>query len=209
MSNKLYVIVEGDGELSAVPLLLRRLLYEKFERYDFSTISPINARGRGNLTRDGGLERLLEYTRRQPDCDGVLVLFDAEKDDVDCPPRIAYVFAERAAALGLPFPVSIVCAVCEYESWFLYSDTIADEYFTAVYPDNPDEECSAKGWINRHLRTQATYRETIDQTDMSQLLELDELHDKSRSFRRLVDALTELLMAIDGGMKAVTPIADE
>ena len=114
----------------------------------------------------------------------------------------------RAAALGLPFPVSIVCAVCEYESWFLYSDAIADEYFTEVYPYNPDDECSAKGWINRHLRDQASYRETIDQTNMSQLLELDDLFDKSRSFRRLVDALTELITAIDDGMTPVTPIAE-
>lgn len=72
----IFLIVEGPGEMEAVPLLVRRLLYEHLYRFDLSIKSPYIAKGNGNLTRSGGIERFLEVARRasNPLCRGMLVL---------------------------------------------------------------------------------------------------------------------------------------
>lgn len=42
-------IVEGDGEVTALPSLLRRLLYEEFMVYDWQILHPKNAHGCGRF----------------------------------------------------------------------------------------------------------------------------------------------------------------
>jgi hypothetical protein len=209
--NKIYLIVEGIGEEKAAPLLLRRILHEKLERYEFSLARPFVAKGKGNLTVSDGLENYLENARAEADCAALLILLDAEKEDVACPPRLAKALAERASRLGLPFPVVIVIAVCEYESWFLANiENIAPKYFEnkqlIKYEGNPEEECSAKGWLERQMPKGRIYKETIDQEKMSQLINIDKTDEACRSFKRLVAALGELLKAVDEGKTSVTPL---
>lgn len=141
---RLVAIVEGDGEETAVPLLLRRILHEIHHRYDFQ-IEPINAHG--NTTLVTSLERFLEHTRRKPDCRGVLILLDAETL-ATCSRDLAYQLAQRAQKLGLPFPVAVVCATCEYESWFL-ADLENLKSRLPLKPDaaftgDPEQKCNAK-----------------------------------------------------------------
>jgi hypothetical protein len=205
--TKIHILVEGDGEVAAAKLLVRRILFEKHERYEFQ-LETYNASGRGNLTTDKGLEFFLNRLRRDKDCGAVLILLDAEKEDVACPPRLAKSFAEQSQKLNLPFPVVVVVAVCEYESWFLANlESIAPKYgIEAKYEGNPEEECSAKGWLERQMPKDQKYRETVDQEKMSQLMNIEKTYEACRSFKRLVDALGELLKAIDEGKTSVTPL---
>lgn len=73
---KLVPIVEGDGEVEALPLLLRHLFSEVYQTYDFEIAKPKNAHGCGSLTTFNGIERFVEYALIEPDCDVVLVLID-------------------------------------------------------------------------------------------------------------------------------------
>jgi hypothetical protein len=212
--NKLYLIVEGDGEEVAAPKLVRRILHEYFEYYDDMPIESHNANGKFQLTvtKEGlGIERYLEFARLEPTCAAVLVLVDAEKEDVDCPPRLAKEFAERSRRLGLPFPVAVVVSVCEYESWFLANlGSIAPKYFNGglptEYEGNPEEQCSAKGWISRQMPDGKIYKETTHQEKMSFDININKTYEACRSFKRLVDALGELLKAIDENKNIVTPL---
>lgn len=204
----LYIVVEGHGEVKAAPLLVRRILAERFARFDFS-IKATRALGRGDLTRQGGIEYFLEFARRDSECSATLLLIDAEKSDVACPPSLALTLADRARVLNLPFPVAIVCAVCEYESWFLANlEWIRPEYLRedAEFTDDPETECSAKGWLSRHMRDGLNYKETVDQVKMTARLNLDHSYQHLRSFRRMVDAVGELLAAIEAQTTAVTPM---
>ncbi|MDX2139336.1 MAG: hypothetical protein SF123_14725 [Chloroflexota bacterium] len=112
MSDYIGLIVEGDGEATAAPLLVRRILHEQLQRYNLN-LKAFDAHGQGNLTTPGGLERFLELLRRNRDCRAVLVLLDAEDDHVDCPITFARALAVRAQSLQLDKPIAIVCAVCE------------------------------------------------------------------------------------------------
>ncbi len=203
-------IVEGPGEVEAVPALLWKLLVE-MGRYDIQIEIPQNAHGCGNLTKPGGIERFVQNAWTKRDCGAVLVLVDADKK---CPVRMAADFTRRVLALGVRFPVVIVIAKCEYETWFLASlETVAGTPLDGgyglpvglVYPDEVENRVGAKGWITRQLPDERIYKETIHQASMTRLLDPERVRQKSRSFRRLCHALEQAVEAIGQGLAIVTP----
>jgi hypothetical protein len=214
--NKFYSIVEGQGDVEALPLLLKKIFAEEFigiHKFKYNFAIPYDAKGKGNLTIEEagkGIERFLEIARLESDCAGVLVLIDADKEDVKCPPKLAKNLAERSRKLGLPFPVAIVVAVCEYESWLLANiENIDSKYFESPapisYEGNPEEECSAKGWLKRHMPQDFPYQETTHQAKMSASIDITATFQRCRSFERLVHAIEELLHAVDEGKNIVSP----
>lgn len=206
---KLVPIVEGDGEKTAVPLLLRKILYSEINRYDIQVSQAKNANGRGNLTKEGGLERFIKYAWKEPDCGAIVVLLDAENE---CPEYIAKDFFFRIEAMGVLFPVVIVVAKRMYETWFIASiSSIAghsDLPLALTPPDDAEEVRNAKRWIEQHFPAGRAYKETQDQEELTNLLDVT-LARSSRSFRRLLHAIDEAVDAIDTGKKIVTPHFDK
>ncbi len=199
MSNALYLIVEGHGEQEATPVLIRRLLIEQYQRYDFPTIRASKATSNAEIIMPGGVERYLELYRNSPDCKGVVVLLDAEREHRACPPGLAHHLAQRTKALQLKFPVVVVCAACEYESWFLYNlhTKIRDRLNPDVaYEGDPEMECGAKGWLARHMPPGRAYKEIIDQPAMTAHIDIPH-------------AVEELLDAIDSQSSIVSPLPPE
>ncbi len=209
MTKALHLIVEGSGEKEAAPLLIRRFLHEHYQLFDYSIGETYNARGRYNILKSGGFENFLNLARGAPNCAGVIVLLDTERENRDCPPSLAYNLAQRAQNLNLHFPVVVVCATCEYESWFLYNlANIAPKYLQpdAHYDDDPEQECDAKGWLTRNMPEGRIYKGTQNAPGMTNLIDLPHTTQHSRSFRRLDHAITELLAAIDTGENSVSPL---
>ena len=118
-------IVEGPGDAEALPLMLRRILDERLERYDVEV-----AHGRKNVVTAGGrgqlkvnIEKFVLHAQRKPDCDSILILIDT--DDDCCPINLAEDLRSRAESAGVTRPLQVVCAHHAYEAWFLASlDTI-------------------------------------------------------------------------------------
>jgi hypothetical protein len=201
---KIVPIVEGDGEVTAVPLLLRNILTRDM-RYDVQIAQPKNANGRGNLTKAGGLERFIRYAWKERDCGAILILLDAENE---CPENIARDFSRRAEAIGVLFPVVIVVAKRMFEAWILASiSTIAgrlDLPSGLIPPADVEAVPNPKSWIDQHFPRGRAYKETQDQEAMTALMDLG-LASSSRSFRRLEHGMQEALTAIDTGTKTITP----
>ena len=61
---KLIAIVEGHGDVQAVPVLLRRVLYEKLQIYDIEVAPPIRI-SKNKLLKQGELERAGGQVRRK------------------------------------------------------------------------------------------------------------------------------------------------
>lgn len=209
---KVVPIVEGDGEVTAAPLLIRRILWD-MGRYDLRVIGPKNAHGRGNLEVEGGLERFIKYAWKEKDCGAIIVLIDADRD---CAKELAQGFSKRVAAMGVVYPVVIICAKHEYETWFLASlETISGKDLsgrTALRnaleaPEDVEEIGNPKGVLTRHMPKGRAYKETEDQEPMTQLLDIGLAKERSRSFRRMCHAVEEAVKAIDSGTKTVTPPA--
>lgn len=221
---KLVPVVEGDGEVEAVPVLLRRLLEEEYQVYDWQVIRPKNAHGCGNLSQPNGIERFVEFALLEPECDGVLVLIDgdavhslsaAERPADDCSPALAKLLARRVQAIRPRKPVVVVVARWEYEAWFLASvETIAGKEIKGLpgltigsrYEGDVESLPSPKGWIEARFPPGRKYSETRDQAPMTRMLDFDMAEARSRSFRRLKNALKQILDAYTEGQIVITPL---
>lgn len=202
-------IVEGDGEVKAIPNLLRRVLGELHGRYDIRIQRPINARGKPKLLKR--FENFLEYARRNQECNAVLVLLDGDKD---CPRDLTAALTQTAARLNLGIPVAIVCAHREYEAWFVASlDSATGENIratlglseTAAFEGDVESIGSPKGWIQAQMPQSTGYKETQHQASLTPFIDIEHTQGRSRSFRRLCHAVEEILCAIESGTPIVTP----
>nr|GFB77492.1 hypothetical protein [Tanacetum cinerariifolium] len=112
----LQLLVEGEGDMQAAPVLLRRLLHEEHQRYDWQVDPKHTMKVWGLHKLRQNLPKFIEHLRGKS-CDGAMILLDLE-DQLPC--QEAPALAEEIAALqSLPFPVVIVFACREYEAWFL------------------------------------------------------------------------------------------
>ena len=210
--RKIVPIVEGDGEVDAVPALLHKML-KASGRSDIGVGTPLNAHSCSNLTKTGGLERFVQIAALRQDCGAILVLMDADKG---CPLTIAKDFVDRIKKLGTKYPVVVVIANCEYEAWFLASlETITGKDLDGrtglpagtSYPTlDVEGRVGVKEWLDRKFPGSRKYKETQDQVCMTRLLDPELVQPRSRSFRRLRKAVDEAVAAIDAQQVIVTPL---
>ena len=202
---KIVPIVEGQGEVDAVPTLIWKLLRE-MKRYDIQVARPKNVNGRDNLTKPDGLENYIRLCWRERDCGAILVLMDADKH---CPLELAQDFSRRVQAMGAKYPVVTVIANCEYEAWFLASlETMLERPDGLTYPGGVEARVGVKGWLDQHFFPPGrTYKPTVNQKPMTEQLNIGLAGQRSRSFRRLWHAVEQALAAMDTGQVVVTPAA--
>lgn len=203
-------IVEGVGEESAVPELLRRLCYEA-QAWDVKILNP-HRRPRSQLVKQGTFQEAVRVAGFVPNPSkgpiGILVLFDA---DDDCPAERVLELDRwaRDAAGGTPCPV--VMANREYEAWFLASIEslrgqrgIREDAASFPKPEGPRD---AKGRLEQRMYPRRRYSPPRDQAALTAGLDLASAYRGCRSFRKLVSAVGTLLQSA-GVCPAVWPPAD-
>jgi hypothetical protein len=180
-------IVEGDGEVDAFPVLLRRLAAWMTPEKLVNIAYPIRVR------RDRFLNKQEEFSRQlllaASKCAGngwIIILLDA---DDDCPVSKAAEIFQKAQILIPHQPLSVILANREYEAWFIAAaDSLNGQRgFNAGldYADDPDAVRGAKEWMSRHLPPGRKYYEKADQPAFSQRMDLELACRGSRSFRKL------------------------
>lgn len=179
-------IVEGDGEVAAFPVLLRRIGSWRSPEVPTTIAQPIRVRRDRFLNRDEEFRRHLLLAAAKAGEDGwILVLLDA---DDDCPADLAPRVLERAREVVPHRCVSVVLANREYEAWFLAAAASLDGHRGFAFDNAPNLEPerlrNAKGWLAERMAG-GKYRETTDQPAFSARMDLQETYDRSRSFRKL------------------------
>jgi hypothetical protein len=107
-------IVEGDGEVAALPILLRRMREWRSPQIDADVPPPIRVHRDRFLNRDEEFRRhLLLAAAKCGDTGWILVLLDA--DDA-CPATLGAEILQRAQAIVPHRPVSVMLANREYEA---------------------------------------------------------------------------------------------
>ena len=188
-------IVEGDGEVPAMPVLLRRLL-EVAQTYQISVNSPFRV-PRGKMKKETVLRKYVSLARMQEDCAGIVVLFDA---DDECPKITAPQFESWVRAEAREIPCFVVMANREYEAWFLASlESLRG--IRGIRPDansiqDPEIPRDAKGMLERHMLSGRSYAETTDQAALTARFDLRMAFERCRSFRHLVTALGVMLQQL-------------
>ncbi|HEX8441067.1 DUF4276 family protein [Archangium sp.] len=168
---KVGVIVEGHGEVLAVPILLRRILQELAPTLNPSILHPHRV-PRGQLVKEEGLRPAIELMARKVGDEGrILVLLDAD-NDLPC------VLGPRLLAQAKTYrpdrDISVVIARREYEAWFLASVESLRGHRrlpeTLAPPPTPEDIRDAKGWLDERMSD--GYSETLDQPALTSLFNL-------------------------------------
>ena len=194
-------VVEGHGEVRAVPVLLRRLLVEAHV-FDIDIGKPIR-RTRSQLATEEGLARSIALARIQPNCSAILVLFDG---DDDCPAELGPTAQRWADAAARNVPCAVCIAHREYEAWFLATlDSLRHNAIRADAQAHPQPERprDAKGEMSHRMLGRG-YKPTTHQAAFSALFCLSDACKRCRSFRKLTTSLGRLLTDI-GKPAAVWP----
>lgn len=187
-------IVEGDGEVAAVPVLLRRLQLFLTADAAVEIPPPLRVHRDRFLNRPDESKRMLLLASAKCGADGwVLVLLDA---DDDCPVKLAALVKEMAERVIPHRTVSVVCPNREFEAWFLADAASLNgrrgiEVQSGDEPADPDAIRGAKEWISRRIHS-GRYRETTDQAALCAAIDIDIARAKSRSFRKLCDDWTRI-----------------
>lgn len=186
-------IVEGDGEVVALPKLLHRIAAE---------IGVTNLRAerpmrepRGRITRVGGIERVVSAAALRVTGDGgVLVILDA---DDDCPAHLGPQLLARARAVRPDKRIVVVVANREFEAWFLAAATsLAGQH---GFPDdlrshgNPEVPRDCKGWLTKQRAHGHPYKETVDQAPLASIFDLKAARENAPSFDKFYRDVTWLL----------------
>jgi len=181
-------IVEGDGEVAALPVLLRRLGDWLSPGESIELPHPIRVRRDRFLNKEEEFRKHLQLAAaKSTDMGWILILLDA---DDDCPAEKGGLILQRAAAIIPHRRVSVVLANREYEAWFIAAARSLHGYRGFVFDGNhelPEAETprDAAGWVNRHMPGCNYYGKIADQSKFSARLDLQQAFDGSRSFRKL------------------------
>ncbi|MCC7389901.1 MAG: DUF4276 family protein [Phycisphaerales bacterium] len=179
MTYTIATIVEGHGDVQALPTLLRRLFAEE---PGFGFARPIRA-GRAAMLDPEKLPKYLSMAeaniREMGGRGAILLLLDA---DDDCAAQLGPDLGRSVSAIAGARPVRVVLAVREFETWILGA-------VAAI--ESPDTD--ALGAAKDRLRSMhGRYSETADQARLIAKADLDLLRTRSRSFRKLLKTLDEL-----------------
>lgn len=185
-------IVEGHGEIEAVPRVLQRIKND-FDPSLVLVIPPPIRLPEGKMKNVAGeLEKRVKLAAAKVNgTGGVLILVDA---DEDCPAILGPALFQRATKARSDVPISAVVAKWEFEAWFLAAAiSLRDqEGFPATMepPDNPEAVQGAKEWLTRQRKRK--YIETLDQPALAALFDMQAARQAS-SFDKFYREVLRLL----------------
>ena len=194
--HRIATVVEGYGEVEALPILLRRIVERVSPNISVQIPRPIRVK-RQLVVKAGELERAVELAATRAGAGGcILVLLDANSD---CPSRMGPELLQRAQATRPDVPIRVVLAKVEYEAWFLAAArSIAGRHGIAermVPPDDPESIHDAKGWLSERMPTGRRYRETLHQPGLTAIVDVDAAR-AAPSFDKMWRDVTDLLGAL-------------
>ncbi len=192
MSPTIVCIVEGRGEVSAVPLLIRRIAQE-VGHYDLKVPSPIRC-PKSKIVRQQEtihyheLERAIKFAALKlpsPEQGAVLILLDA---DDDCPARIGPKIVEIAHNVRSDIFIKVVIAKHEYESWFVAAIESLKGHREiredAIGHSSPEDISDPKGYLSEQMAIGRMYSEILDQPALTDIFDFRQAEEKCDSFKK-------------------------
>lgn len=189
-SRNLGLIVEGHGDVKALPILVRRLVEDIQPDLRLNIPEPFRLK-RGLMSKELELGRALELVSRKIGAgEPVLILFDAD-NDLGC--RIAPEIQSIALRSRGDRRISVVAAVREFEAWLIAGIAPLAGRFgleeTLPSVEDPESLPSPKAWLKRHMDA---YSETVDQAKLTAAFDLASAR-RAYSFDKLERELVRLL----------------
>ena len=196
MAIQIGCIVEGHGEVEAVPVLIRHVAANLYPELAVIVPRPIRI-SRNKLLQTGGLEKWVEVVSVRVGAQGaIFVILDS---DDDCPAELGPKLLHRASRVQTGLPVAVVLAKYEFEAWFLAAAEslrgrrgLRNDLNS---PDNPEVIRGAKEWLSHRMEDSKTYSETHDQPAFAALFDIEQARQADsfdKCYREIVRLLDEL-----------------
>lgn len=214
--KRLVLLVEGDGDVKAVPALVGELLTQlphDLQGQLFLDDAAMKVGGVHQITgnRQGDLLRHLGNANKRSKLGAALLVLDGDAHRVEeapfCAVKVARNIAQRvvSAGGGSVFSFTAVFLRQEYESLLLsVADQLPRLKADAVLPSNSEEvPRDAKGWLDRNLKD--GYLPTENQLELTRAVRDWTPVRALRCFKRLEHSLTELASAVAANKHIVSP----
>ncbi|MCY4554558.1 MAG: DUF4276 family protein [Candidatus Poribacteria bacterium] len=196
MTIQIGCIVEGHGEVEAVPLLIRRVAANLYPELEVIIPRPIRI-AKNKLLQANGLEQWVEIVSVRIGAQGaIFVILDS---DDDCPAELGPDLLHRASQVHTGLPIAVVLAKCEFEAWFLAAaESLRGQRGLSndIHPPNdPEGIRGAKEWLSHQMESSRTYSETQDQPALAALFDIEQARQADsfdKCYRDIVRLLGEL-----------------
>ncbi len=196
MTVKIGCIVEGHGDVVAVPLLIRRIAAELHPDLVIETPRPIRVH-RNQVVQADKLERRVELATQRIDGQGaIFIVLDA--DDA-CPAQLGPELINRVSQTRSDLPIAVVLAKYEFEAWFLASaESLRGQRGlkdNIQPPNEPETIRGAKEWLTHRMEGSRTYSETHDQPALAALFDMEQARQADsfdKCYRDIVSLLEKL-----------------
>lgn len=195
MPFRIVPIVEGHGEVEAVPVLFGRLIAELNIEAAIDVRRPI-LQSRGTLLREGGIERAVSLAAIESGQDGaIFILIDS---DGECPAERAPILLARARNARSDRQIALVLAHQEFEAWFLAaaSSLRGHRELAPDIADHPAPETvrGCKEWLEAKMPQARKYSPTADQAAFAATFDLT-LARRAPSFDKLCREVEQICIA--------------
>lgn len=180
--TKILLVVEGEADVLAAPLLVRRVLHEVIKQFGWEVFTQRRKDIEHLRSRDWyNFNRYLKAAYNE----GAPILWMLDADD-GCPVDLARQFYSMAAATPVRQPLAFAFWHREYETMFLHSPSAIQSKYAldkCPAPPVPPEKCrGAKEWISKQLPAGLTYKERVDQPALSSVVDLSLLRANYKSY---------------------------
>lgn len=188
-------MVEGDGEVRAVPELIRRIGYQLDPPVYPEVPEPVLVK-RQQIVKQDYLERFMRLAtlKLEDRPGGVLLLIDAE---TDCPAELGPRLLGWAQASHPQTAIGVVLAKRMYEAWFLAAAESLrgrrDLRDDLVAPDDPETTGGPKAWLREQMPPNRRYDEVRDMVALTAALDLELARTRSPSFDKCWRVIKALL----------------
>ena len=200
MNPRIVCIVEGHGDVAALPVLVRRLAHQT-QRFNVEVPPPIRCPKskivrKSNEISENELARVLHLaTAKLHDAPkgAILILLDA---DEACPAVLGPKLLAEAGRIRPDVRISVVLAKAEYEAWLVAAiDSLRREGKLSPEAEghrDPESLPDPKRYLSGLMGKGQCYSEPVDQPAMTQLFDLDQA-SACPSFRKCRREIEQLL----------------
>lgn len=191
MTIRIASVVEGHGEVKAVPILLRRIA-EDLGIFDCDIRTPHRI-GRDHMTGPK-VASAVRIQQAAVGPDGIVVVLYDSDDDV---PETAVASTLEQLASG-PHEALVFVAVREFEAWLLAGIESLREAGSIIgnasFDGDPERPRDAAGRLEK-LMTES-YKKTLHQARFTARLDFEQASRRSPSFKIFVDGVSEALRRV-------------
>lgn len=200
MTPRVVCIVEGHGDVRAVPILIRRIAADA-QIYNVDVPAPIRCPKSKILPEANEIStdelsraiRLATLKLASATRGAILILLDA---DEMCPARVGPAILDMANQIRPDISVSAVLAKREYETWFVAAiDSLKGQRGirdTAERHDSPEDLADPKRYLRKQMEQGRHYSETLDQPALTSLFDFDQARECD-SFDKLLRDVRRVL----------------